>query len=399
MAPSIDVLTPVREYGATGPSSTSFPTLTAADIVKREDRKYTRDWPTTLDSALVWSGQDFQDESEYVYKLSADEISEITSALRHFQGLKLGLGEVKMATFPLPNLKSKLSGLRSALFEGRGFLILRGLDSQSFSVEENAILSLGISSYVNECRAAQTQAGDMIKHVLNADWVGVAEAERPFSYTNKSMHFHTDFACSVLVMYAVNVSAEGGNHKFASAWKIYNELVDSRPDVIELLARPDWVAETSNPRLAYHKRPLLHREGGKIMINFERRALLGTSAVPRLSGLPELTEAQVEALDLLQTLAEKHQLSTTIRRGDMCFVNNLCLLHSRDSYRDDESSKRHLIRLWLQRGDGEEGWDVPETLQFVMESRMGGMKTDEDQNWTLDLTAEKVLAVLREECN
>ena len=44
-------------------------------------------------------------------------------------------------------------------------------------------------------------------------------------------------------MSAVNTSAEGGESHLASGWKIYNELAQTRPDVLGLLAMPNWATE------------------------------------------------------------------------------------------------------------------------------------------------------------
>lgn len=52
--------------------------------------------------------------------------------------------------------------------------------------------------------------------------------------------FHTDI-CDVLALYALNVAAYGGESFLASTAKIYNELARSRPDIIEVLAKDDWV--------------------------------------------------------------------------------------------------------------------------------------------------------------
>ena len=52
--------------------------------------------------------------------------------------------------------------------------------------------------------------------------------------------FHTDL-CDVLSMYALGVAASGGESFLASTAKIYNDLARNRPDIIELLAKDDWV--------------------------------------------------------------------------------------------------------------------------------------------------------------
>ena len=137
------------------------------------------------------------------------------------------------------------------------------------------------------------------------------------------------------------------------------------------------------------------------MFNIERRTLLGASYAPRPLNIPSMTTAQTEALDLLEALAEKHQVSTTIQRGDMRFINNYGVLHSRDSFKDDGSLKRHLIRLWLQRGAGEVGWDLPEELCAIIESRSVGEGRPMNPKWNpgLQVTAKEVIAQGRETCD
>lgn len=42
-------------------------------------------------------------------------------------------------------------------------------------------------------------------------------------------------------MYALNVAAYGGESYLASSATIYNELAGARPDIIEMLAKDDWI--------------------------------------------------------------------------------------------------------------------------------------------------------------
>jgi len=42
-------------------------------------------------------------------------------------------------------------------------------------------------------------------------------------------------------MYALNVAAYGGESYLASSANIYNELARTRPDLIEVLAKDDWI--------------------------------------------------------------------------------------------------------------------------------------------------------------
>jgi hypothetical protein len=69
---------------------------------------------------------------------------------------------------------------------------------------------------------------------------------------------------------------------------------------------------------------------------------------------------QLEALDVVFALAQKHHLQITTRPGDLQYINNLGLLHARQAFEDDQQSSRHVVRLWLR--NDELGWRIPEDL-------------------------------------
>ena len=81
---------------------------------------------------------------------------------------------------------------------------------------------------------------------------------------------------------------------------------------------------------------------------------------PRPPELPCLTEAQAEALDAVHFCALKHSLRLRLDTGDLLFVNNLAVMHSRTAFRDDEEHKRHVLRLWLNNPD--KAWQIPPGL-------------------------------------
>ena len=62
-----------------------------------------------------------------------------------------------------------------------------------------------------------------------------------------------------------------------------------------------------------------------------------------------LTEREREALDLVDALAARPDLhvATDLQVGDLQFVNNFTVLHSRGGYVDGPGRRRHLVRLWL----------------------------------------------------
>jgi hypothetical protein len=82
---------------------------------------------------------------------------------RFLNALALDLhGEaVSRHNFSLPTLGLCLEALSAELHNGKGFFVLRGLDSLAYSPEDTAILFLGIASYIGERKGKQTDNSNM----------------------------------------------------------------------------------------------------------------------------------------------------------------------------------------------------------------------------------------------
>jgi hypothetical protein len=98
-------------------------------------------------------------------------------------------------------------------------------------------------------------------------------------------------------------------------------------------------------------------------MNFGRAALLGSEAHPRPHHLPSLTCRQIEALDAIEAIAQATQMEIQTQAGDMHFINNMGVLHRRESFINGKSptEKRHLVRMRLR--SAEQGWPVPPQLE------------------------------------
>jgi hypothetical protein len=90
---------------------------------------------------------------------------------------------------------------------------------------------------------------------------------------------------------------------------------------------------------------------------------MGSPSNPRPDNLPSLTPRQVEALDIVESLAKAIQLEIPTQSGDIHFINNLAVLHRREGFVNGNTSesKRHLVRMRIR--DSELGWAIPQQLQ------------------------------------
>jgi hypothetical protein len=69
---------------------------------------------------------------------------------------------VSRSTFPLPTLGSKFEQIAHDLHSGRGFSVIRGLEPKNYSVIDNTVIYLGITSYIAEKRGCQDSSGNMM---------------------------------------------------------------------------------------------------------------------------------------------------------------------------------------------------------------------------------------------
>ncbi|KAK2614633.1 hypothetical protein N8I77_001442 [Diaporthe amygdali] len=335
-------------------------------------------------SPLAWTGSDYKDDTKYTITLTETEIQEIKDGLTHFKSLCKWGDEISPETFPLPTLKSKLKELKDEIFEGRGFFVLRGLDPVQLCIEDNILIYIGVAKYIAGLIGKQDDGGHVLGHVRDAAESDVKDHLRPHRDSKLPLTFHTDGYAEVLGMQALNVGATGGQHLISSSWTIYNNLLRTHPEMLRLLLAPEWKFYHTNGWLEEGiPRPLFYLQSNRLITNFARYPLLGRSGVPiSEAGSRTCTSAQVEVLDKLEALARENRLELDLKPGDMLFLNNLAIVHSREAFENDpEAGKvRHLVRLWMR--NEEKAWELPKELKFGRDKVFYNEELEESWNIT-----------------
>jgi hypothetical protein len=202
-------------------------------------------FPEQLTGGLVWEGVDFTNEREWTFSLTDEHLKEIDQALAHFKTLNKPIGHVSQTTFPLPRLSPLLRKEARALQSARGFFVLRGLQPDKHSIEENIIIYTGVSSYIGSIRGRQDnktidgeKRSQMLNHITDLSNTPVAGTIGAPAYTTDKQVFHTD-AGDIVSLFSLNTASQGGESKLASSWRVYNELARTRPDIIQTLSE-NW---------------------------------------------------------------------------------------------------------------------------------------------------------------
>ena len=91
-------------------------------------------------------------------------------------------------------------------------------------------------------------------------------------------------------------------------------------------------------QVEYTTRPLLFYHHGHMMLQYSRRLFTGYKAFRNERASSSLSQNQLDAMDSLEFLAQRCSHSMTLKKGDIQWVNNLGVLHSRDKYYDDKDN-------------------------------------------------------------
>ncbi|KAK3359441.1 hypothetical protein B0T25DRAFT_98544 [Lasiosphaeria hispida] len=308
-----------------------------------------------------------------VIYIDEEGMAEIEQALQAFKEIGVDGDAVNRDNFPLPTLQTHLELACNEVHRGLGLVIFRGLDPNNYAAEDNVTMFLGVASYIGDTRGVQDKQGSMLTHVTDSKtWTAPPELRHGI-HTTTGLAWHSDMGVDILALHVRALAEDGGDTYIASSRTIYEELLKSHPQVVEVLSQSDWPVQISGNPPRHILAPLLEVHEGNIMISVDP-GRLGLHPVTVKEGLgssiPSLAPAQRDALDVLSALASEHRLRLDTKPGDMIFINNWTLLHARDPYVDsDNGPRRHLVRLWLR--NSKLAWNVPQSMKAPWEAAFG----------------------------
>ncbi|MGD9943964.1 MAG: TauD/TfdA family dioxygenase [Burkholderiaceae bacterium] len=300
------------------------------------------------DGRADWRAGEMGDMTRWAYVLSDAEVKTLGHAMRQAQADGIAIGELTKARFPLPGMEALLARILEEMETGRGLFLLRGFPVDRYSKDQLRYLYVGLCQHLGVAMA-QSGGGDYLGDVrnLNVD----VNSPRGRAYTsNQKLTYHSDQS-DVVGLVVLRTAKEGGLSMLASALAIRNEIARIRPDLLEVLHQPfHWSWQEQQPPGAgpWYKAPIYAELDGRFSSFYIRTHIISAQ---RYEDVPRLTPQQIEAMDLIDSLAahEDFNFSTMFQPGDMQFLNNHVILHSRTAFEDHDEPdrRRHLLRIWL----------------------------------------------------
>jgi len=306
--------------------------------------------PTVIDHPSVWHGPEMSQRDDWIIRLDDDDVLELEAALAAARAAGLRVPRLSRSDFPLPRVARRIEQVREALEDGRGFALVRGLPVARYTKADAALIYWGIGTHLGP-GFAQNAQGDMLGHVrdLGADWRTDMRA-RGYQ-TRLHLPFHND-STDVVALLCLHPARSGGASRIVSSSAIHNEFVRRRPDLWRVMCEPfcvDRRGEESEGQKPWYVTPCFSHFEGRLFVRYNRTFIESAQRFPQV---PRLSAAQREALDLMDALCADPalRLDMDLQQGDMQFVCNYTVLHSRDHYEDwpEPERKRHLLRLWLR---------------------------------------------------
>jgi len=300
--------------------------------------------------AANWARQDFREPRSWVTNLNDNHIREIDGALKAIASRGLSWTAVNRHNFLVPQTRKLLRELSQQLDSGIGFGVLANFPVDDYSVEENRIIYCGLVSHLGTI-VPQTAAGDLLIDVTD---IGKPYDHRSRGYSsNQLLPFHTDGA-DIAGLYCLGTSASGGASVLVSAPRVYEVLRQQHSDHLDILQRGFFhhrrgeQANGESP-LSRMRIPVFQFYDGLLHTMYNRNPIEWV----RHEGV-ELSDKEIDALDALDSILAQPalQLSMDMRKGDMQFINNFVIFHSRTSYEDSPQQRRHLLRVWLNIANG-----------------------------------------------
>lgn len=305
--------------------------------------------PRFDDAPYAWRGPEMAARPErWIWELSAEEIADLDAAVERLDAGGGDIVDLTAADAPLPRLAGKLGALQDDLIDGIGFRLIRGVPVQRYSLRRSAIAFWCLGAHLGE-PVSQNAKGHALGHVCNLGFDYLKPSARGYQ-TAERLPFHCDSG-DVVGLLSLRTAKSGGVSSITPSVALYNAIAERRPDIARTLMQPtyrDRRDEIPEGRKPWYPMPVFNPHGGRTLVHYVRSAI---RKAQRFDAVPRVMPAQEEAFDYLDALAAdpEFRLDMTFRPGDVQFLCNHAILHSRTHYEDWEEpeKRRHLLRLWL----------------------------------------------------
>jgi hypothetical protein len=299
----------------------------------------------TIEPLTAWQRSDLLVNKDFVYQLTPTDFIEIDSALERC--FNYPITNITRNEFVLINLSKYIDQkLLPQIHSGIGVLCIKGLTKSKYTFEELSKIHWGLGLYFGK---PHLQFGEYVLRVEDQGYQ-LREPGARNSNTSGKLWFHND-SCDITAMMCIQKAKRGGETRIVSALAIHNKMMENCPELLKTLYQPYYRTHRRISGLCnneVHAKPIFTQDGGSFSCDISRPVIENAQKRPEV---PKLSEMQVDALNMLESLAESPELyhEFFLEPADIIYINNHTMLHARTGFEDDVNpeKKRLLLRLHL----------------------------------------------------
>lgn len=309
-----------------------------------------------LTGPACWKGGQMARRDDWFHPLSQAAIAEFEEAMRTAVATGKDLFDLAVEDFPLGAAGlAALQQVHEATQHGTGVMVLRGFPVARHPPAHLRLLFWGLGLHMGVPRP-QGKQSQFMSDVTDAGGVYRSATGRGYN-TRDKLDFHADNA-DVVGLMCVNDARLGGESLIASSVWAHNVMLREWPDLVGVLYQPfifSRQGEQAPEEEPWYESPIFSVTQGQFACRHVRNHIKGAQAA--FPEVPRLSARQTEALDLFDEILAREEVrfAMHLKPGDMQFLNNHTILHSRTSYEDWPEPERHrlLFRLWLAIPDAQ----------------------------------------------
>jgi len=303
---------------------------------------------TPLEPQCEWRNHEVGDS--YIFRLTDAHVAELDDALRAAEAATGDVLDITRDSFPLPTLGAELAGIARELINGLGMVLIRGIPVERYSKERASAIYWGVGTHLGR-PWPQNAKGHLLGDVTDQGRAVDDPTARGNELGGVPLPFHSD-GSDLVGLFCLDAGASGGDSLAANAVSMHNDLVRTEPDLAAALYEPfpyDLRGEQAPGSKSWYTMPIFNRRSDRLFVRYIRPYI---EAARRHDDAPRPSATDRAAMDRLDAMCADpaYRVDMGLRPGDMQFVNNYHVLHSRAAYRDDPATGRirHLKRLWLE---------------------------------------------------
>lgn len=295
-----------------------------------------------IDHPAAWTSAAIGGKEGLMHRLAPEHVEvlhELVAKTGH-----LPADRITRQDFAHPLIEPLMSAVRDTLMNGRGAVILGGLDARRFSLEDFGRVYWGLGTYLGD-GAPQSYRRDRIGYVQK-------EEDNPTGrgyLMDVELRPHTDFH-EILSLASYRRAATGGASGLVSSLAIHNAILESHPEHLRALYEGFYCEWGGGKAVTDEKVPLFCYVDGKVSCYYHLPAFLHGATVKGIA-VPDNLRAAVAYFDSQADRADL-RANFMLEPGEMVFWHNFTALHSRTAFQNTDQQKRLLLRLWINVANG-----------------------------------------------